>query len=840
MTSTEPPGAVRAAAVKDWLGELLDAPQGARADLVARLRTEMPELEAEVLELYAAHEGDADRLVPRVIEAGTPSPRTGAAPATIAPPTTLGPYRIGEVIGEGGMATVYRAHQSEPIHREVAVKLLRPEVSTPEVVARFLDERQLLARLDHPGIARVIDAGETADGRAYLVMDLVEGRPIHEVCRDEAVPLSERIRLVMEVAEAVQHAHGRGVLHRDLKPSNVLVQRTERGLATVVIDFGIAKMVGADALPRDLQRTRAGQIVGTLESMSPEQAGFGDGVVDARSDVYSLGVLLYELLAERLPIRVEGQGIAALSSFLRRLEEEVPPAPSRVRPDGTLVDLPRATLDDVDCVVLRALSREPQRRYTTVAAFADDLDRALRGLAVDARPPTGGYLFSRFARRNRGLVTAGVAALLSLVVGISGVSFGLVREQAHAASLASALSESNELIDSYASLLLGARADRLGPNTPISEVVEDAARKIEADATLSSAARGRLACAAGEALHDLERSERAEQMLRLADSLLGASDPTLAHLHERSEVLYRLALIALDRGAPDEARERYGEAIEIIEGLVERGEAVASSLRWLVTLESGLSTVLDEDGDSMGAIPLQRDAMERLAELGGEEGEIATLHADLAITLLHAGDFEGAEREARAALDLRLGRVPANDMRVINATRLLTDALLRLGRREEGAQLMNELESAVTLDEADPRRALVAVSAAQARYETVRSTETAADLASAVESALVAFGPESRRADRLQLHAIDAALIDPDYDPGPPIAAVLGRMEERAGPDAPGVFRARLQLGRALARAGRFDEARPHLAAARDGFVASNSRRPPITDRIEDELAAAP
>ncbi|MEM1451281.1 MAG: serine/threonine-protein kinase [Planctomycetota bacterium] len=835
MTSTDGPG--RADAVKGWLSELLDTPRASRIELITRLRVEAPDVADEVMELYRAHEdAEVERLQPTERAAGA-KPRAFPRPEA---PAELGRYLIQEQLGEGGMATVFRARQTEPIDRSVAVKVLRPEVSTPDVVARFRNERQLLARLDHPGIARIVDAGEAPDGRAYLVMDLVDGRPIDEVCRDERTPLSERVRLVIEVAAAVQHAHGRGVLHRDLKASNVLVARTERGLRPTVIDFGIAKVVGNDALPPDLQRTRAGQIVGTLESMSPEQAGFGDGVVDARSDVYSLAVLLYELIAERLPLRVEGSGIAALSSFIQRLEREMPAAPSTVRPANLPVDVSRATLSDLDCVVLRALSRDPQQRYSTAAAFAADLERALGGLPVDARPPTRGYLFARFARRNRKLVLAGGAAVLSLVVGISGVSFGLVQEQAHAASLASALSESNELIDSYASLLLGARADRLGPETPISVVVEDAAQRILDDTTLSDAARGRLACAAGEALHDLEKNGRAEELLTLADALLAASALTKAHLLERSEVQYRLALLASDRGAPEVARAWYGKALDLMQGLAERGEADEPILRWIVSLEASLATVLDDMGDSMAAIPLQVDALERLIDLNAPGHETSSRHADIAITLMRAGDYAAAERHARAAYVDRGDRLPAGDMRRINATRLLADALLRLGRAEESAELITGLEAAMSLPASDPRRALVHVSAAQARYEADRAPTTAAELAAAARDAMDVFGPEHPRTERLRVHEIDASLIDPAYDAGPAIDAVLATIEARTGPGHPSLHGAQLQVGRALLRAGRGAASRPHMLAARDGFLALNSGRPPIVDRIEAELSASP
>ncbi len=330
-------------------------------------------------------------------------------PVVMAPEGLLvGRYRIESVIGEGGMGTVFLAQQVEPVQRAVALKLIKLGMDTRAIVRRFEAERQVLARMEHPGIARILDAGVAPDGRPYFVMELVRGEPITQWCEAQRLDTPARIRLFLQVCAAVQHAHQKGVIHRDLKPSNLLVTQLDGMPAPKVIDFGIAKALDQDG-PAVTEVAGAGPVAGTPEYMSPEQAGLidADGV-DIRSDVYSLGVVLYELLTGTTPARARTR-----SGTTRR--------PGSIRP---------RLRGDLDAIILKAVALEPSRRYATVAALAEDLERHLRHEPVQARPAGAAYLTAQFARRHTLALGAAAVVLLALLTGLGMALWGLQRARA--------------------------------------------------------------------------------------------------------------------------------------------------------------------------------------------------------------------------------------------------------------------------------------------------------------------------------------------------------------------------------------------------------------------------
>jgi tetratricopeptide (TPR) repeat protein len=336
------------------------------------------------------------------------------------------------------MGVVFEAEQSAPVRRRVALKVIRPGMASDAVVARFEAERQALALMDHPNIAAVHDAGTTDSGRPYFVMELVDGAPITDYCDRARLTPRQRLELFLPVCAAVQHAHQKGVIHRDLKPSNVLVAEVDGKPVPKVIDFGVAKAVDQHQAERTLF-TRLGAVVGTPEYMSPEQAGAGPDV-DTRTDVYGLGVLLYELLTGTTPLDRETLRRAALDEVLRRVREEEPPKPScRLSPtDDRLLSvaavrgteparLSRLVRGDLDWVVMRALEKQRARRYETAAALARDVRRHLEGDPVEAGPPSAWYRLSKAARRHRvGLATSALVAL-SLVLGTAVSTWQAVR-----------------------------------------------------------------------------------------------------------------------------------------------------------------------------------------------------------------------------------------------------------------------------------------------------------------------------------------------------------------------------------------------------------------------------
>ncbi len=311
---------------------------------------------------------------------------------------SIGPYRLVQVLGEGGMGTVYEAEQLEPVRRRVAIKLLKLGLDSKEFVARFMMERQALAAMDHPYIAKVFDAGETAAGRPYFVMELVEGMPLLAYCDAHRLSIRKRVELLIQICQAVQHAHQKGVLHRDLKPSNILVSINGSAPVPKIIDFGIAKAVGLETPDRITEYTRVGQALGTPAYMSPEQAGFGRLDIDMRTDVYSLGIILYELLAGCLPADPADLGYAQFLALLER-GELTPARPSLFvsqllggtetasARSTTVNGLRRQLSGDLDWIVMKSLEAERTRRFESVEAFAGDLRRYLDGVPVSAHPP---------------------------------------------------------------------------------------------------------------------------------------------------------------------------------------------------------------------------------------------------------------------------------------------------------------------------------------------------------------------------------------------------------------------------------------------------------------------
>jgi eukaryotic-like serine/threonine-protein kinase len=350
------------------------------------------------------------------------------------PGTVIGPYKLLEQIGEGGFGVVFLAEQTQPVRRKVALKLIKPGMDSRQVVARFEAERQALALMDHPNIAKVFDGGATEAGRPYFVMEVVKGVPITEFCDLNHLSVRERLELFVSVCQAVQHAHQKGIIHRDMKPSNVLVSRHDTTPVVKVIDFGVAKALGQELTDKTLF-TGVAQMVGTPLYMSPEQAGLSDLDVDTRSDIYSLGVLLYELLTGTTPFTKERFKQAAYDEIRRIIREEEPPKPSTRLSEskGALpsisaqrhmepAKLTRLVRGELDWVVMKALEKDRGRRYETATGFAADVQRYLAGEAVQAVPPSTWYRFRKLARRHRVAFAVTGSALLMLLLATGGLA----------------------------------------------------------------------------------------------------------------------------------------------------------------------------------------------------------------------------------------------------------------------------------------------------------------------------------------------------------------------------------------------------------------------------------
>ncbi len=449
------------------------------------------------------------------------------------PGVMIGRYKLLEKIGEGGFGDVWMAEQEEPVRRRVALKIIKVGMDTKEVVARFEAERQALAMMNHPNIARVFDGGATDSGRPYFVMELVRGVPITKYCDGNQLPTPDRLRLFIQVCDAVQHAHQKGIIHRDLKPTNILVAVIDDRPVPKVIDFGVAKATEARLTDKTLF-THFHQLLGTPAYMSPEQAGLGLDI-DTRCDIYSLGVLLYELLTGVTPFDTQTLAKAAIDEARRIIREVDPPAPSTrlktLGPGLTEVAhsrqtepavLPELLRGDLDCIVMSCLDKDRTRRYQTAVSLAQDVQRHLNREPVEARPATHLYRVQKFVQRNKLAVTSAGMITAALVLGLAMSSWLFVREREARRRAVAAEKAQNELRQKAEAGELSARA-------------------------LQFWNEGNLA--------EAEAANR--QSLELWRKLLGPEHPQVA------TCLETLAAIVRDQGHLDEALRLYGEALKL-------------------------------------------------------------------------------------------------------------------------------------------------------------------------------------------------------------------------------------------------------------------------------------
>ncbi len=395
-----------------------------------------PKLRDAVAELLREHEHDENFLdrplpgLPSKMLDETPDYRASELGSVDASGTVIGSYRLMEQIGEGGFGLVYVAQQHQPVRRLVALKIIKPGMESRDVIARFEAERQALALMDHPNIARVFDAGVTETGRPYFVMELVRGVPVTEFCDNHRLDGVQRLELFITICHAVQHAHQKGIIHRDLKPTNVLVTLQDGAPVAKVIDFGVAKAIGQTLTNKTIY-TRFTSMIGTPTYMSPEQAEMSNVDIDTRSDIYSLGILLYELLTGSTPLARENLENASFDELRRLIREDEPPRPSarlstlsgtvsstvsasrRVEP-SKLTSLVRG---DLDWIVMKAIDKDRNRRYAAAGDLAQDVRRFLTQQPIAARPPSAAYRFSKFARRNKVTITTALLVTAVLVLG---------------------------------------------------------------------------------------------------------------------------------------------------------------------------------------------------------------------------------------------------------------------------------------------------------------------------------------------------------------------------------------------------------------------------------------
>jgi serine/threonine protein kinase/Flp pilus assembly protein TadD len=567
----------------------------------------------------------------------------------IVPGTVIGPYKLLQQIGEGGMGTVFMAEQTDPVRRTVAVKVIKAGMDSRQVIARFEAERQALAMMDHVNIARVLDTGATASGLPYFVMELVHGVPITKYCDDNHLTPRERLELFVPVCQAVQHAHQKGIIHRDVKPSNVMVTLYDGKPVPKVIDFGVAKATEQKLTERTLF-TQYGTMVGTFEYMSPEQAEMSALGVDTRSDIYSLGVLLYELLTGSTPLTRKRLKEAAYAEILRMIREEEPPRPStRLSDSGEALAsisanrqteparLTKLVRGELDWIVMRALEKDRNRRYETANGFAQDVQNYLADEPVLACPPTAWYRFRKFVRRNKPAVGTAAAVFLAGLVVLAGAVW-------HNTQLSAKVKEVEEQ-----QRATRREADRADANF---------AKTLEAvDKFLSQIGHKRLAQVPGM---EQVRREVLEEALQFFQGFLQTKSDEPSVRREAGWAYFRAGLIQNLLGRHDAAERSYRRAVELLGQLAVEFPGHADYRRDLANCYSNLAMLLQTTGRTGDAELYYRKAMELSEQLAREHPDVpehrrnlARSYKDMGPLLKVSGQPEEAERYFRRAIELQ-------------------------------------------------------------------------------------------------------------------------------------------------------------------------------------------
>ena len=650
------------------------------------------ELLAELRSLLAADE-KVSPLLDRT------APGDGADVPPPEHPEAIGPYRILGVLGEGGMGVVYRAEQTEPLRREVALKVVRLGMDSRKVLARFEAERQALAMMDHPGVARVYDAGVGENGRPFFAMELVVGEPITDYCDRRDLNIDARLELFAGVCNAVQHAHQKGVIHRDLKPGNVLVTEVDDRPVPKVIDFGIAKAVSGKLADVTLE-TQHGLMIGTPGYMSPEQTKVGEEDVDTRTDVYSLGVILYELLSGRLPFEDAELRAAGLEGIHRLIRETTPPKPSRRVPTSTATA--RRLRGDLDWIVMRCLEKERDRRYPTASDLAQDVRRYLENEPVDAGPPTATYRVGKFVRRHRAGVLATVAAA-ALVIG-STIALAVLLDQARDARAEAererkvaeaAVVEANRQIaladavnDYLTNDLLGREGtDALGRDATVRQVLDRASETIAGRFADDPKVEAGVRRAIGNTYVALGQYGAAQRHFEAAVDLVSATEPP-----DSPDVL----LARFDDAWP---RMHTGEMAEAEERLLELQEPFARVFgpqhRQTIRIKYHLAGVAAAKNDNEQHARLLAEVLAaQQATLGADAEETLRTRSELAGAYGVLGRLDPARREGEAAHGGMRERLGGEHPRTLAAAYALAGTYEKLGRLEQAETFF--LETLVT------------------------------------------------------------------------------------------------------------------------------------------------
>ncbi|HEY5911696.1 MAG TPA: serine/threonine-protein kinase [Verrucomicrobiae bacterium] len=632
---------------------------------------------------------------PDAAKSTVPPPETVVNPATDRPGGRIGRYRLLHQIGEGGWGVVYLAEQETPVKRQVALKVVKPGMDTKEVLARFEAERQALALMEHPNIAKVLDAGATDSGRPFFVMELVRGIRITDYCDQNQISTEGRLRLFVQVCQAVQHAHQKGIIHRDLKPSNILIALQDGVPVPKVIDFGIAKATAGQALTDKTLVTAAEEFIGTPAYMSPEQAEMSVLDIDTRSDIYALGVVLYELLTSRTPFDAKELLRAGLSEMRRIIREEEPPRPStRINsldgnertamarrrgsePPGLIHQL----RGDLDWIVMKCLEKDRTRRYETASGLARDIGRHLEDKPVEARPPSVGYRAGKYVRRHKLAVVSGAVLALAVIIGSAGTVINLwraVRAEKKAVQEAETAKQvSDFLVDLFN---VSDPGEARGNSVTAREILDKGAAKIDRELQSQPRVRARLLETIGTVYTSLGLYQQARSMLEktleLKKHLEGTNSLSVA------DTFHNLGVILDDQGKYDEAASLFRQSLDI------RTRKLGSDHPEVARSLNSLAIVYWNLGRNSDAEPLFEKALAiKQKHLGSDHPDLANTYINLGVLKHSQLKFAEAEvcfKRALAIWEKKLGADHPDLGTVLNNLAALYEVQ---GRRAEAEPL---------------------------------------------------------------------------------------------------------------------------------------------------------
>jgi len=668
-----------------------DLPEAKRSAALAKVCGDDDGLRAKVEALFHSARSAGDFLASPTSNAAPPMPAESDAPPAEGAGTQIDRFKLLEQIGEGGMGTIWLAEQREPVRRRVALKIIKLGMDTKQVIARFEAERQALAMMDHAHIAKVFDAGTTATGRPYFVMEYIKGVPIVEYCDTHRLGTQERLDLFIAVCQAIQHAHQKGIIHRDIKPNNVLVTLHDGVPVPKVIDFGIAKAIDTNLTNKTLF-TEHHQLIGTPEYMSPEQAEMSGLDIDTRSDVYSLGVLLYELLTGTTPFDVRSLLQRGLDEMLRTIREDEPDKPStRISTLGEMgsraaqqrrVEVKRLgsiLRGDLDWIVMKCLEKDRTRRYETANGLAADIMRHLRDEPISAGAPSVAYRLQKFARRNRVQVITGGIVATALLLGLIGTGLGLnwALDERDKADLA-AKAEGRAKVDAQQ------QAKRAEEQTFIAEAAseEEAVARKRSDLVAEFM---------GDMLKGASPGVALGRDITLLKEMLDASAARIeggdldnapeAELQLRSTIGMTYCELALY----EEAQLMFGPALTLARQ-VNLGDDLATAEACL-----NLGYLFLRTGEVEGAEPLLREAREMFQRLApGNNKESALAMEALALSLEALGDPAAAEPLANEALAMRKSLFEGDHESIASSISLIAGIHFALGEFQEAEDLQRD------------------------------------------------------------------------------------------------------------------------------------------------------